>query len=222
VHFPFDRIEQRVKPTDAQRASFEELKSAAADAADKLKSSCPRDQGVGPLGRLDMAEQRLDAMLDAVSAVRGPLARFYDSLDEQQKAQFDAMGLSQGRRAGTGAARRSQAEMIPGICRKDSDSVAQLSVDRIEKDVHPTDAQRQALDDLRQASTQAADEIKGSCPSETPRTITARIDAVDGRLSAMRNAIKTVRGPLEKFYNSLSDEQRARFNQMGPPSRRTG
>ena len=38
VHFPFDRIEQRVKPTDAQRASFEELKSAAADAADKLIS----------------------------------------------------------------------------------------------------------------------------------------------------------------------------------------
>src|SRR5205823_10479802 len=81
VHFPFDRIEQKVQPTNAQRASFEELKSAAAKAADTLKSSCPRERGFGPLGRLDTAEQRLDAMLDAVSTVRAPLMKFYDSLD---------------------------------------------------------------------------------------------------------------------------------------------
>jgi hypothetical protein len=38
----------------------------------------------------------------------------------------------------------------------------------------------------------------------------------------MLDAVKTVRGPLEKFYDSLSDEQRARFNRMGQPNRRTG
>src|SRR5439155_331298 len=94
VHFPFDRIEQRVQPAEAQRAGFEELKSAAAQAADKLKASCPSEPALGPLGRLDTAEQRLDAMLDAVSTVRGPLMRFYDSLSDEQRLRFNRMGQS--------------------------------------------------------------------------------------------------------------------------------
>ena len=34
-------------------------------------------------------------------------------------------------------------------------------------------------------------------------------------------AVETVRPPLEKFYNSLSDEQKARFNDLGPKSEKT-
>jgi LTXXQ motif family protein len=221
VHFPFDRIAQRVQPTEAQRAGFEELKRAAADAADKLKASCPNESGAGPLGRLDTAEQRLDAMLDAVSTVRGPLTRFYDSLSDQQKARFDAMGLEPGReaRAGRGGA---PAAVVPRICNERTNAVAQLSIGEIEKTVQPTDAQRADLDRLRDASVRAADTIKASCPSETPLSATGRMEAVEARLSAMLDALKTVRGPLEKFYDSLSDEQRVRFNRMGQPTRRTG
>jgi hypothetical protein len=221
VHFQFDRIEQRVQPTEAQRAGFEELKSAAAAAADKLKVSCPSEPAQGPLRRLDTAEQRLDAMLDAVSAVRGPLMRFYDSLSDPQKARLDAMGLSPGQeaRAGRGGA---NAGVVPRICNERTNAVAQLSIGEIEKNVQPTDAQRADLDRLRNASVRAADTIKASCPSETPLTVTARMEAVEGRLSAMLDALKTVRGPLEKFYDSLSDEQRVRFNRMGQSTRRTG
>ena len=39
---------------------------------------------------------------------------------------------------------------------------------------------------------------------------------------AMLEAIKGVRGPLEKFYGSLSDEQKARFNRMGTETQRAG
>jgi len=222
VHFPFDRIEQKVQPTEAQRASFEALKNAAANAADKLKASCPSEPASGPLGRLDTAEQRLDAMLDAVSAVRAPLMKFYDSLSDQQKARLDAMGLSPGREAGAGGGGEAQAGVVPRICSERSNAVAQLSIEDIDKNVHPTDAQRRSLEDLRNASARAADAIKASCPSQTPLTVTARMEAVEGRLGAMLDALKTVRGPLEKFYDALSDEQRARFNRMGPPNRRTG
>jgi hypothetical protein len=222
VHFPFDRIEQRVEPNGEQRTSFEELKNAAADAADKLKSSCPSERAYGPFGRLDAAQQRLDVMLDAVRTVRGPLMKFYDSLDDGQKARFDAMDMSQSRSGRPHRAQQSQAGIVPRICSSESDAVAQLSIERIDKDVHPTESQRGALDDLRQASMHAAEEIKASCPRQTPLTVTARIEAVEARLSAMRDAIKTVRGPLEKFYDSLNDEQRSRFNRMTPPSRRTG
>ena len=222
VHFPFDRIEQKVQPTEAQRAGFEELKSAAAKAADKLKASCPSEPALGPLGRLDTAEQRLDAMLDAVSTVREPLMKFYDSLSDQQKARLDAMGLSPRREAGAGGGSEAQAGVVPRLCSERTNAVAQLSIEDIEKNVHPTDAQRQTFEDLRNASTRAADAVQASCPSKNPLTVTARIEAVEGRLAAMLDAVKTVRGPLEKFYDSLSDEQRARFNRMGQPNRRTG
>jgi hypothetical protein len=33
----------------------------------------------------------------------------------------------------------------------------------------------------------------------------------------MVNAMKIIRPKLEEFYASLSDEQKARFNTMGPP-----
>ena len=36
------------------------------------------------------------------------------------------------------------------------------------------------------------------------------------RLQATLDAVKTVRPPLERFYNSLSDEQKERFNELGP------
>ena len=36
------------------------------------------------------------------------------------------------------------------------------------------------------------------------------------RISATLDAVRIVRPALEKFYNSLSDEQQARFNAIGP------
>jgi hypothetical protein len=45
----------------------------------------------------------------------------------------------------------------------------------------------------------------------------ARLDTVETRLNVMADAIKSVRPDLQNFYASLSDEQKARFNTMGPP-----
>ncbi len=89
--------------------------------------------------------------------------------------------------------------------------------------MQPNDAQRAGLEELRTASASAADRIKAACPSETPLTAIGRLDAVEKRLdAAMLDAIKAVRGPLEKFYGSLSDEQKARFNRMGMETQRAG
>jgi LTXXQ motif family protein len=157
-----------------------------------------------------------------VSAVRGPLMKFYDSLSDQQKARLDAIGLSSGRETGARGGRHMQTAGTPRICSERSNAVAQLSIDDIERNVRPNEAQRPNLDELRKASLHAADAIQASCPKDAPLTVTTRLEAVEGRLSAMLDAIKTVRGPLEKFYDSLQDEQKARFNRMGPPNRRTG
>ena len=45
---------------------------------------------------------------------------------------------------------------------------------------------------------------------------------MEKRLDATLGAVKTVGPTLVKFYNSLSDEQKARFNSLRSASRPTG
>jgi LTXXQ motif family protein len=50
-----------------------------------------------------------------------------------------------------------------------------------------------------------------------PKSPVVRLDTVETRLTAMVDTIKAVRPNLKNFYASLSDDQKARFNTMGPP-----
>ena len=93
-------IEYKVKPTDAQKPAFEELKSAAHAAAAKAAAACPpvpskSAEGLppdqppkkSPVERLAMMEARLTAELDAVRTVRPAAEKFFASLtDDQRKA----------------------------------------------------------------------------------------------------------------------------------------
>jgi LTXXQ motif family protein len=74
------------------------------------------------------------------------------------------------------------------------------------------------FDRLKVASAQAANQLQESCPTQLPQTPLDRFDAVSKRLVAMLRAIDTVRPALADFYASLSDEQKARFNTLGPPN----
>jgi hypothetical protein len=93
--------------------------------------------------------------------------------------------------------------------------VTDLPVDRIEHTVHPTDDQIASLDELKLASSRAADVLKASCSVDVPLTPVGRLDAMEKRFNGMTQAVQTVRTPLENFYKSLTDEQRHRFDAMG-------
>ncbi|GLR86630.1 hypothetical protein GCM10007857_33410 [Bradyrhizobium iriomotense] len=82
--------------------------------------------------------------------------------------------------------------------------------------VRPTPEQRSLLDDLKAAARRAADAFKQSCNDSYALTPPGRLRAMTNRLSATLEAVKIVRPALEKFYGSLSDEQQARFNALGP------
>jgi hypothetical protein len=82
-----------VQPNDAQRADLEDLRTASANAAELIKASCPSGTPFMAIGRLDAIEKRLDAMLGAINTVRGPLEKFYGSLNAEQKARFNRIGL---------------------------------------------------------------------------------------------------------------------------------
>jgi LTXXQ motif family protein len=81
--------------------------------------------------------------------------------------------------------------------------------------VKPTDNQEDALSNLEEATNKAVATLQAACPDEMPLTPVGRMEAMESRLQAMLEAAKTVEHPLDEFYSSLSDEQKARFNRLG-------
>jgi LTXXQ motif family protein len=210
--WPISQIEQAVQPTDQQRAALDELKAASAEASKVIRAACPRQLPATPAGRLAVMENRLEAMRNAVDIVRPALDKFYDSLSDEQKARFNALAAPQNDADKSALAR---------ACAEQASHVAQWPVDQVERAVRPTAAQRQSFDDLRAAVTQAADAVKASCPSTLPATPPGRLDAVRQRIDAMHAAAAMIRDKLERFYGTLSDEQKARFNAIGSAASRS-
>ena len=54
--------------------------------------------------------------------------------------------------------------------------------------------------------------MRGACLTELPATIVGRTEAMEKRVDAALQAIRTVRPALEAFYATLSDEQKARLD----------
>jgi hypothetical protein len=206
---PIAQIQGAVHPTAEQSAALDELNAAVSKASEIVAASCPKDVPLTPVGRLDAAEKRLDGTLKAVQVVRTPLQNFYDSLSEEQRQRFDALGQS-GRPGATGGD-------LTQLCSKQAGGMTDLPIQRIEQVVQPTAEQQDAFNGLKAGSAKAAEGLQASCPAQTPTTPLARLDAVGTRLKAMLTAMHTVRPKLQQFYASLSDEQKARFDTMGPP-----
>jgi hypothetical protein len=103
-----------------------------------------------------------------------------------------------------------------GMCDPRAAGLAEWRMERIERLVSPTEAQRVALNELQAASTKAAETVAAACPREFPASATARLELMEKRLDAMLLAIKTVRPAFDAFYATLTDEQKARINTGGP------
>jgi hypothetical protein len=89
------RLEDRIKPTDAQKTVFADFKTAAKSAANKIKGACPIERPRNLPERFAMAEKRVEATLDAVRTVRPAADKLYAVLSDEQKAQMN--GLRRGR-----------------------------------------------------------------------------------------------------------------------------
>jgi hypothetical protein len=111
-------------------------------------------------------------------------------------------------------------DQLAQMCGEDSQDIAGLPIDRIQQALNPNDEQRKALDDLANASVQAAQTIKAACPKDVVSTAPARLAAMQTRLEAMISAVKTVQPPLDHVYGLLNDEQKARLTALGDDQRR--
>jgi hypothetical protein len=92
LEWPSSEIDARVHPDDAQRAKLKTLQDTSARAAEALKASCQTSGALTPPARLAASAKRLETMLQAVKDVRAALEDFYATLNDEQKAQFEAIG----------------------------------------------------------------------------------------------------------------------------------
>jgi hypothetical protein len=201
--WPIDRIEQSVSPTAEQRTGLDEFADAMIRAAQTIKDACPIDIVFAPTGRLEVMQQRIEGMAQAVAIVGPQFERFYRSLTDEQKARLDAANEQNGRNRGSTAR-----------CNLASNAT-RWPRDQIEKAVQPSPEQQAKLDALKMAMAEAADDLADACPSSLPASPPAHLSAISRRIDAMLKAIKNVRAVIVDFYTSLSDEQKARFNEIG-------
>jgi hypothetical protein len=211
--WPVQRIAELVQPDQAQQSALNDLKDATANAVNALQSECPNALPSTPTGRLAAMHKRIGTMLTALNIVQPPLQRFYDSLSDEQKARFNVISTD-AQASGTSRGGNRSTDLTQ-LCGEQIVKTTNVPTDRIAQVLNPTDAQRSALDALNAATAKAADFLKANCPTAQPLTPPARVAAMEQRLNTMLEAIKIVEPALENFYGLLTDEQKARFNQLG-------
>jgi len=207
--FPIERFRDAIQPNSEQSAALDDLANASAKAAETIRNSCPGDVALTAPTRLAIMERRVEAMRGAVIIVQPALDKFYGLLTDEQKARITGLAADQ---------QHARREDPPsnGNCNAAQPGATDWPGELIERKVNPTDAQRASLTALQDAAAKAADILKSSCPPADARTPPARIAAVAVRLDAMLQAIVTVRPALDNFYGSLTDEQKAAFDAIGP------
>ena len=201
---PIDRIRQAIAPTAAQRSALDDLEKASLDAARLIQASCPAQTVLTAPARLALMQSRIEAMSKAVISLEWPLEKLYDGLDEAQKARLNALAE---RKASTEAGSAKACEAAQPL---------PWPAEEIEQRLHPNEAQRAALDELKRAGAYAADILNDECRPHDAATPPGRLLAVDQRLHDMSQAVNRVSAALEDLYATLSDEQKAQFEAIGP------
>jgi hypothetical protein len=211
---PIAQLEKTINATEEQRAALDELKAATIRASEILKASCSSDTPLTPVSRLDAMQRRLQAMADANEAVKGPLTHLYSLLTEQQKQRLAAFA-SKGKDKQQPAPKKSI--NIAELCTSQA-GFTKVPAEQISSSIELNDAQKAELEKLKDASAQASETLKASCPASVPETVDGRLDAAQQRVTALIQAVDTVKPAVRDFYASLTDEQKAALSiQSGQP-----
>lgn len=219
--WPYSDIERKVGLNADQKQLLDGVRKAGGDAAATFKASCPAENmfPLTPPGRLTAMTGRLQATLDAVKIVQPALDKFYNSLSDEQKERFNALGP---KRLATNAEANATLPQDSKSCSEAKPGLANLPIEKIADVVKPTDTQQDAFKQLQDATGKAVSLLQAACPEDVPITPPGRLTAMEKRLQAMVDAAKTVKPALDGFYASLSNEQKARFDRIGQQLTQTG
>jgi hypothetical protein len=89
--WPIGEIARGMRLSDQQHAALHEVAAATYRAAGDLLASCPTDNPLTPVGRLDAEREEMRALLFGIKAIQPVLADFEDTLNADQKKSLDAM-----------------------------------------------------------------------------------------------------------------------------------
>jgi hypothetical protein len=208
---PLDIFRDAIHPTEEQAAALDDLALAVTKATQDIKIACPAEMALTAPGRMATMQRRIEAMIAAVEIVQPALDKFYGLLNDEQKAKVNA--LANATRPGPPP---DQVDLAQN-CGPSQLSGMELPAAEIDKAVHLTDPERTSLVTLQNTDTQAAaDLLKASCGAEPAITPPGRLAAIHKRLDVMLASVKTVSAALNDFYGTMSDEQKAKFEAIGP------
>src|SRR5579864_5777516 len=200
----FERIRAEIRPTGNQLQQSQKLAGALGFAADYLAKACPSEIPQDPAARMQLMEWQVEKLAEALDFVRPPLQELEQSLNDTQRARF---GVS----PSTAAGRPDRANTAAPACAMAPTKV-DASIEQISLAVQPTDAQRDAMDGLKQAFRNAASELDANCPLALPSDPLARLEATEARLDATWRALVSIQTALADFETKLTAEQRTRFD----------
>jgi hypothetical protein len=210
VDFSIHKIVDQVKPDQDQQQLLDELRAASVKAVEILQEVCPSDLPSTPTGRLAVMRARVEAMLKAVETVHPALEKFYQSLSDEQRERFIAVDRKNRNQAG----RRLRDVGLNELCQGDLDTRADLPIEKIKRSLRLNSDQYLGLRALDAAAIDSATMLQAKCQPDQSLTPTGRLAAMADRLQAMSKALETTRAALAKFYDSLSDEQKAQFDRF--------
>jgi hypothetical protein len=113
-----------------------------------------------------------------------------------------------------------RAETSARLCVERAENVVAFPSEQIKQSVQPTADQQAKLEQVKAAATMAANAFKSSCSAEMALTPVSRLESLARRLSALAVVMNTIRAPLQSFYDSLGDTQKAKLDAMGRTSNR--
>jgi LTXXQ motif family protein len=154
--------------------------------------------------RYDRRRARYDEWRRAREDRRG----YRDREEELSRSRAAERGeLSRGRSGPFGAA----IEKLVRGCAAQAAEFENWPFDSISRTVGADETQRKALDGLRDAAKQAAQQLSTECPQDVPAAPAARLEAAEQGIDVALKSFDTVEPKLQAFYAALNDEQKARL-----------
>jgi hypothetical protein len=199
-----ERIRAEIRPNGNQLQQMQKLGGALGFASDYLAKACPSEIPQDPAARLQLMEWQVEKLAEALDFVRPPLQELEQSLNNTQRARL-GVPLSMA------AVRPDRGNSAAPTCAPAPTKV-DASIEQISLAVQPTDAQGDAMDGLKQALRNAANELDANCPLSLPGDPLARLQAIEARLDATWRALVSIQTALADLETKLSAEQRVRFD----------
>lgn len=200
-----EMVRREVRPSGDQVQQLQKLDGALNMAAGYLAKACPGDVPDDPAARLQLMEWQVEKIAEALDIVRQPLADFQKSLNEAQLARLSAQASS-----ASAAAHPARGDTVAPACAMSPTSV-DATVEQISLSVQPTDAQKDAMNNLQQAFSSAANELDANCAAALPPDPLSRLEATESRLDATWRALVSIQTALSGLENGLNADQRARL-----------